>query len=277
MRAPRPRPEQLREDLDSGVRRSREGQPGLKRAWRARRSRPPAGLLPARQDQAVRLQREQDCSATRSGCRRTRSSRTRRVRPAFVHERVPAGRGHLTPAHDHDRPRPPAGLHAQVLAGARDALRAARAAARRRGVRRHQPDRVPAARSRRAVARSPLLVLFRAPRTAAARGTGPAALRSRLLFDAWAHEASPSRPPTSACTAGRCARGCTPRRHGRARREFLDANAQFSEELVAELRERGPLARPRPGERSAEPWRPRLVGRTRSSRVRRSGACCTCC
>jgi len=107
------------------------------------------------------------------------------------------------------------------------------------------------------VARSPLLVLFArlgpAVREAALER---AAYERRTLFDAWAHEAS------LVATADLPLHGWAMRtyldapttRAARAR-AFLTANAAFCDELVAELRERGPLRARELEDRSAEPWR----------------------
>jgi uncharacterized protein YcaQ len=107
-----------------------------------------------------------------------------------------------------------------------------------------------------AVARSPLLVLF-------AR-LGPvhdgllerAAYDERLLFDAWAHEASLVASADLPLHRWAMRRKYTGPSVGSERvRAFLDANASFVEDLVAQLRERGPLRARELEDRSAEPWR----------------------
>ncbi|MEA2219620.1 MAG: uncharacterized protein QOJ35_2246, partial [Solirubrobacteraceae bacterium] len=83
-----------------------------------------------------------------------------------------------------------------------------------------------------------------------------AAYEQRALFDAWAHEASLvaaadlplHRWAMRTVLAGDGARAV------RAR-AFLGANAAFCEELVDELRARGPLRARELEDRSAEPWR----------------------
>jgi uncharacterized protein YcaQ len=106
------------------------------------------------------------------------------------------------------------------------------------------------------VARSPLLVLFARLGPVREVALGQAAYEQRALFDAWAHEASLvatadlplHRWAMRTVLAGPGARAV------RAR-AFLDANAAFCEELVAELRARGPLRARELEDRSAEPWR----------------------
>ncbi|HEX8156246.1 MAG TPA: crosslink repair DNA glycosylase YcaQ family protein [Solirubrobacteraceae bacterium] len=107
-----------------------------------------------------------------------------------------------------------------------------------------------------AVARSPLLVLFARLGPVRDEALERAAYVQRALFDAWAHEASLvatadlalHRWATRTVLDGHDARAV------RAR-EFLTANAAFCDELVAELRERGPLRARDLEDRSAEPWR----------------------
>ena len=107
-----------------------------------------------------------------------------------------------------------------------------------------------------AVARSPLLVLF--ARLGPVRETAleQAAYEQRALFDAWAHEASLVATADLALHrwAMRTALTGSGARAVRAR-AFLDANQGFVEELVAELRRRGPLRARELEDRSAEPWR----------------------
>ena len=107
-----------------------------------------------------------------------------------------------------------------------------------------------------AVARSPLLVLFARLGPVREAALEQAAYERRALFDAWAHEASLvatadlplHRWAMRTVLAGDGARAV------RAR-AFLDANAAFCEELVGELRARGPLRARDLEDRSAEPWR----------------------
>jgi uncharacterized protein YcaQ len=107
-----------------------------------------------------------------------------------------------------------------------------------------------------AVARSPLLVLF--SRLGPVRETAleQAAYERRALFDAWAHEASLVATADLPLHrwAMRTVHAGTGARAVRAR-AFLGANAAFCEELVEELRERGPLRARELEDRSAEPWR----------------------
>ncbi len=107
-----------------------------------------------------------------------------------------------------------------------------------------------------AVARSPLLVLFSRLGPVREAALEEAAYGRRLLFDAWAHEAS--LVATADLPLHRWAMRTVHSRPGaravRAR-AFLDANAAFCDELVAELRERGPLRARDLEDRSAEPWR----------------------
>jgi uncharacterized protein YcaQ len=107
-----------------------------------------------------------------------------------------------------------------------------------------------------AVARSPLLVLFARLGTVRKASLEHAAYEDRVLFDSWAHEASLvatadlplHRWAMRTVLAGDDARAV------RAR-TFLSANAEFCEELVGELRRRGPLRARELEDRSAEPWR----------------------
>ena len=83
-----------------------------------------------------------------------------------------------------------------------------------------------------------------------------AAYERRALFDAWAHEAS--LVATADLPLHRWAMRTwlhAPGPRAERARAFLDANAAFSEELVDELRERGPLRARELEDRSAEPWR----------------------
>ena len=83
-----------------------------------------------------------------------------------------------------------------------------------------------------------------------------AAYERRALFDAWAHEASlvASADLPLQRWAMRMALAGDGARAVRAR-SFLEANARFADELVGELRERGPTRARELEDRSAEPWR----------------------
>ncbi len=107
-----------------------------------------------------------------------------------------------------------------------------------------------------AVARSPLLVLF--ARLGPVRDTAleRAAYEQRTLFDAWAHEASlvaTADLPLHLWAMRTYLR--SPSTRAARAREFLAANAGFCDELVGELRARGPLRARELEDRSAEPWR----------------------
>ena len=173
--------------------------------------------------------------------------------PARVHERVPAGRGHLTPRSVSVAQARRLALHAQGLA-----------AAPPRGAGRG-PDAVAAVTERigclqldpvSAVARSPLLVLFARLGPLRDEALEQAAYRDRALFDAWAHEAS--LVATADLPLHRWAMRTwlqAPTTRAERARAFLAANAAFADELVDELRERGPLRARDLEDRSAEPWR----------------------
>ena len=106
------------------------------------------------------------------------------------------------------------------------------------------------------VARSPLLVLFARLGAVSEAALERAAYEQRLLFDAWAHEAS--LVATADLPLHRWAMRTYldgPSTRAERARSFLAANAAFCEELVAELRERGPLRARDLEDRSAEPWR----------------------
>ena len=107
-----------------------------------------------------------------------------------------------------------------------------------------------------AVARSPLLVLFARIGPFRDEALERAAYADRALFDAWAHEAS--LVATADLPLHRWAMRTwlhAPGPRAERARAFLDANAQFSVELLDELRERGPLRARDLEDRSAEPWR----------------------
>ena len=106
-----------------------------------------------------------------------------------------------------------------------------------------------------AVARSPLLVLNARMRGRANEGAlGRAAYRERVLFDYWCHEASLCHVGDLALHRWQMRRWLDlPRRRPYA--EFLERNAGFADELVAELRERGPLMAREIEEREVDHWR----------------------
>ena len=106
-----------------------------------------------------------------------------------------------------------------------------------------------------AVARSPLLVLFARLGRLDDAALDRAAYERRGLFEAWAHEASlvASADLPLHRWAMRSFLTASSTRAARAR-AFLEANATFCDELVAELRERGPLRARELEDRSAEPW-----------------------
>ena len=91
------------------------------------------------------------------------------------------------------------------------------------------------------VARSPLLVLNARMRGGATeKALERAAYKDRVLFDYWAHEASLCHVDDLALHRWQMQRWLElPRRRPYA--EFLDRNAEFADELVAQIRERGPL------------------------------------
>ncbi|HUR87250.1 MAG TPA: crosslink repair DNA glycosylase YcaQ family protein [Solirubrobacteraceae bacterium] len=184
---------------------------------------------------------------------RERAAGRRRRRAAGLHERVPAGRGHLSAPVVSLRHARRLALHAQGLAAApprgRATPEAVAAVTERIGCLQLDPVST--------VARSPLLVLF------ARLGAGVreaslerAAYDERLLFDAWAHEASlvAAADLPLHLWAMRTWLSSPTTRAARAR-EFLQANAAFCDELVEELRARGPLRARELEDRSAEPWR----------------------
>jgi uncharacterized protein YcaQ len=92
-----------------------------------------------------------------------------------------------------------------------------------------------------AVARSPLLVLNARMRGGVTeKALEKAAYKDRSLFDYWAHEASLCHVDDLALHRWQMERWLAlPRRRPYA--EFLERNAGFADDLVAELRERGPL------------------------------------
>jgi uncharacterized protein YcaQ len=173
---------------------------------------------------------------------------------AQLHQRVPAGRGDLTAPRRtvslaHARR---LALHAQGLAGAPSrggrGPEAIAAVVRRIGCLQLDPVS--------AVARSPLLVLFARLGPLRDAALDRAAYEQRLLFDAWAHEASlvaSADLPLHRWAMRTWLHAPGPRTE-RAR-AFLSANAEFAEELLDELRARGPLRARDLEDRSAEPWR----------------------
>jgi uncharacterized protein YcaQ len=174
------------------------------------------------------------------------------VREPRVHERVPARRGDLTLRAVPLRSARRLALHAQGLAAAPPrggrGPEAIGALVRRIGCLQLDPVNT--------VARSPLLVLFARLGPVRHGALEQAAYRDRALFDAWAHEASLVSTADLPLHrwAMRTVHDGAGARAVRAR-EFLDANAAFCDELVAELRERGPLRARELEDRSAEPWR----------------------
>jgi uncharacterized protein len=107
-----------------------------------------------------------------------------------------------------------------------------------------------------AVARSPLLVLFARLGPVRDESLDRAAYEQRALFDAWAHEASlvaTADLPLHRWAMRTWLHAAGPR--AERARSFLSANAAFSEELLGELLERGPLRARDLEDRSTEPWR----------------------
>ncbi|MEA2150986.1 MAG: uncharacterized protein QOD69_2816, partial [Solirubrobacteraceae bacterium] len=107
-----------------------------------------------------------------------------------------------------------------------------------------------------AVARSPLLVLFARLGRVRDAALERAAYERRTIFDAWAHEAS--LVATADLPLHRWAMRTSldaPTTRAARAREFLAANAEFCDDLVEELRARGPLRARDLEDRSAEPWR----------------------
>jgi uncharacterized protein YcaQ len=106
-----------------------------------------------------------------------------------------------------------------------------------------------------AVARSPLLVLNARMRGGATeKALDKAAYKDRTLFDYWAHEASLCHIDDLALHRRQMQRWLKlPRRRPYA--EFLNRNAGFADELVAEIRERGPLRGKDIEEREIDHWK----------------------
>jgi uncharacterized protein YcaQ len=106
-----------------------------------------------------------------------------------------------------------------------------------------------------AVARSPLLVLQARMRGGASeQALERAAYGERVLFDYWAHEASLCHVADLALHLWQMRRWLSlPRRRPYA--EFVQRNIGFADEIVAELRERGPLRAQDLDERDVSHWR----------------------
>ncbi|MEJ7797087.1 MAG: crosslink repair DNA glycosylase YcaQ family protein [Solirubrobacteraceae bacterium] len=107
-----------------------------------------------------------------------------------------------------------------------------------------------------AVARSPLLVLFARIGPLREAALQRATYEQRALFDAWAHEASlvaTADLPLHRWSMRTALAG--PDASAVRARAFLSANARFCDELVAQLRERGPLRARELEDHSTEPWR----------------------
>src|SRR5690242_14931001 len=104
------------------------------------------------------------------------------------------------------------------------------------------------------VARSPLLVLNARMRSGATeKALDRAAYRERRLFDYWAHEASLCHVDDLALHRWQMNRWRKlPRRQEYA--DFLRENAGFADDLVDELRERGPLRAKDLEERDVSHW-----------------------
>lgn len=105
-----------------------------------------------------------------------------------------------------------------------------------------------------AVARSPLLVLNARMRGGASeRALDRTAYKDRVLFDYWAHEASLCHVGDLALHRWQMQRWLKlPRRQAYA--DFLRTNLGFADDLVAELRERGPLRAQEIEERDVSHW-----------------------
>jgi uncharacterized protein YcaQ len=107
-----------------------------------------------------------------------------------------------------------------------------------------------------AVARSPLLVLFARLGPLRDEALEQAAYERRRLFDAWAHEASlvaTADLPLHRWAMRTWLQAASPR--AERARQFLTANEGFAQDLIAELRERGPLRARDLEDRSTVPWR----------------------
>jgi uncharacterized protein YcaQ len=107
-----------------------------------------------------------------------------------------------------------------------------------------------------AVARSPLLVLNARMRSGATeQAITRAAYQDRLLFDYWAHEASLCHIDDLALHRWQMQRWLSlPRMRRRHYREFLERNVGFIDDLLAEIRERGPLRAQDIEERDVHHW-----------------------
>ncbi len=123
------------------------------------------------------------------------------------------------------------------------------------------------------VARSPLLVLFARLGAVDEAALDAAAYGRRALFDAWAHEAS--LVVTADLPLHRWAMRSylrLPGAQAMRARTFLEANAAFADDVVAELQDRGPLRARDLEDRSSVPWRhgwwtPEVSGRQTIARL----------
>src|SRR4051794_16155331 len=106
------------------------------------------------------------------------------------------------------------------------------------------------------VARSPLLVLNARMRAGANEGAmTKAAYRDRVLFEYWAHEASLCHVDDLALHRWQMRRWLLlPRMRARRYREFIERNAGFIDDLLAEVRERGPLRAQDVEQRDVHHW-----------------------
>ena len=183
--------EQLRKDTDTGVDALVKANPDLKASLqRAQVKATLPVFFPRDKTRPFGYQNARDWQRYAQWMQENKVIEDAARRPARVHERVPAGRGHLTPA-----PRTLTVAHARRLALHAQGL----AAAPPRGAAGRGPDAVAAVTQRigclqldpvSAVARSPLLVLFARLGPLRDEALEQAAYGRRLLFDAWAHEAS---------------------------------------------------------------------------------------
>jgi uncharacterized protein YcaQ len=107
-----------------------------------------------------------------------------------------------------------------------------------------------------AVARSPLLVLNARMRSGATQDRlDAAAYQDRVLFDYWAHEASLCHIDDLALHRWQMRRWLSlPRMRRRRYREFLERNVGFIDDLLAEIRARGPLRAQDIEERDVHHW-----------------------
>ena len=255
--------EALRKDIDTGVDALVKANPDLKREPAARAGQgDAAGLLPARQDTPVRLPGPARLAALHAVDARERADRRTRPSPPRVHERVPAGRGHLSAPRDalacaHARR---LALHAQGLAAA--------------------PPRAPAAGPRRsrpvvqrigclqldpvsAVARSPLLVLFARLGPAARRRRSSGGLRAARAVRRLGARGVARRDGRPAAAPLGDAHGLRRRRRARAvrARAFLDGQRRVLRRARRRAARARAAARPRPRGPLGGAVAPRLVDR----------------